>query len=570
MIRSLLCRTALASVMALIPFVGGADTLSGSYLAGRQAAVHNDFEASARYYTAALARDPSNLSLMEDVIATQLGMGNVDRALPVARLLEDQDVRSQSAHMTVIADLLANEAYGEYLERNVETLGVGPLVDGLLGAWAMIGDDRAEDGLAAFDKVGEERGLRGFAMYHKAMALGLLGDFTAAEDLFVEEAGPLQQTRRGAMARAEILSQLDRNEDAIASLEAAFGGSSDPELSGMLSALEAGDTLSFTHIKTARDGAAEVFYSVAGALRQDAGPEFTLIYARVARHLRRDHIDALLLVADLLDELDQYDLANAVYKEVPADDSAFHAAELGRVGVLRKSGDPDAAIEVLEQLAKRFGDLSIVHSTLGDVLRQQDQFEPAVAAYDRALDLTPEGVSGAWFLHYARAISLERLDEWPRAESDFRRALELNPGQPQVLNYLGYSLVEKQIKLDEALEMIEQAVAASPDSGFIVDSLGWVLYRLGRYEEAVKHMEKAVELMPIDPVVNDHLGDVYWSVGRTREAQFQWMRALSFVDPEDTDGEADPDRMRRKLEVGLDQVLEDEGAAPLKVVNDKG
>ncbi|WP_413861567.1 tetratricopeptide repeat protein [Tateyamaria sp.] len=556
--------------MALIPFVGGADTLSGSYLAGRQAAVHNDFEASARYYTAALARDPSNLSLMEDVIATQLGMGNVDRALPVARLLEDQDVRSQSAHMTVIADLLANEAYGEYLERNVETLGVGPLVDGLLGAWAMIGDDRAEDGLAAFDKVGEERGLRGFAMYHKAMALGLLGDFTAAEDLFVEEAGPLQQTRRGAMARAEILSQLDRNEDAIASLEAAFGGSSDPELSGMLSALEAGDTLSFTHIKTARDGAAEVFYSVAGALRQDAGPEFTLIYARVARHLRRDHIDALLLVADLLDELDQYDLANAVYKEVPADDSAFHAAELGRVGVLRKSGDPDAAIEVLEQLAKRFGDLSIVHSTLGDVLRQQDQFEPAVAAYDRALDLTPEGVSGAWFLHYARAISLERLDEWPRAESDFRRALELNPGQPQVLNYLGYSLVEKQIKLDEALEMIEQAVAASPDSGFIVDSLGWVLYRLGRYEEAVKHMEKAVELMPIDPVVNDHLGDVYWSVGRTREAQFQWMRALSFVDPEDTDGEADPDRMRRKLEVGLDQVLEDEGAAPLKVVNDKG
>ncbi|MEP1587713.1 MAG: tetratricopeptide repeat protein [Tateyamaria sp.] len=570
MIRSLLCRTALATSMALIPFVGGADTLSGSYLAGRQAAVHNDFEASARYYTAALARDPSNLNLMEDVIATQLGMGNVDRALPIAKLLEDQDVRSQSAHMTVIADLLANEAYGEYLERNVETLGVGPLVDGLLGAWAMIGDNRAEDGLAAFDKVGEERGLRGFAMYHKAMALGLLGDFAAAEDLFVEEAGPLQQTRRGAMARAEILSQLDRNEDAIASLEAAFGGSSDPELSGMLSALEAGDTLSFSHIKTARDGAAEVFYSVAGALRQDAGPEFTLIYARVARHLRRDHIDALLLVADLLDELDQYDLANAVYKEVPADDSAFHAAELGRVGVLRKSGDPDAAIEVLEQLAKRFGDLSIVHSTLGDVLRQQDQFEPAVAAYDRALDLTPEGVSGAWFLHYARAISLERLDEWPRAESDFRRALELNPGQPQVLNYLGYSLVEKQIKLDEALEMIEQAVAASPDSGFIVDSLGWVLYRLGRYEEAVKHMEKAVELMPIDPVVNDHLGDVYWSVGRTREAQFQWMRALSFVDPEDTDGEADPDRMRRKLEVGLDQVLEDEGAAPLKVVNDKG
>ena len=74
-------------------------------------------------------------------------------------------------------------------------------------------------------------------------------------------------------------------------------------------------------------------------------------------------------------------------------------------------------------------------------------------------------------------------------------------------------------------------------------------------------MERAVELMPVDPVVNDHLGDVYWAVGRAREAEFQWKRALSFIDPEDTDGEADPERIRRKLEVGLDAVLAEEGAA---------
>ena len=259
-----------------------------------------------------------------------------------------------------------------------------------------------------------------------------------------------------------------------------------------------------------------------------------------------------------------------VFFEAP-DHPAVHAAELGRVGTLREAGKVDAAIEVLEQLAKRFGDLSVVHSTLGDVLRQQDRFEEASGAYDRAIDLVPEGANGTWFLHYARAIALERQDEWPRAEADFRRALELNPGQPQVLNYLGYSLVEKQIKLDEALGMIEQAVdATNGESGYIVDSLGWVLYRLGRFNEAVSHMERAVELMPVDPVVNDHLGDVYWAVGREREAQFQWMRALSFVDPEDLDGEADPDRMRRKLEVGLDVVLEEEDAPPLRVADDEG
>ncbi|MEO0691292.1 MAG: tetratricopeptide repeat protein [Pseudomonadota bacterium] len=570
MIRTLLICTALATGLLTSPQIVSANSLSGAYLAGRQAALRNDFEASARYYTAALARDPSNVGLMEDTIATQLAMGRIDRALPIAKLLEGQGIRSQAAHMTVIADMLAREAYDEYLDRNVETAGIGPLVDGLLGAWAMIGANRFDEGLAEFDRISAERGLRGFALYHKAMALASLGDFEESEAIFASEAGPLQRTRRGAMARAEVLSQLGRNEDAIASLAAAFGTSSDPELAAMLDALVAGEVLPFTHVTSARDGAAEVFYSVAGALRSDAGADYTLIYARLARHLRPDQIDALLLVADLLEELEQYTLSGAVYKEVPADHPAFHAAELGRVATLRQSGKPDAAIEVLEQLAKRFGDLSVVHSTLGDVLRQQDRFEEATGAYDRAISLTPEDASGRWFLYYARAITLERQGEWPRAEADFRRALELNPGQPQVLNYLGYSLVEKQIKLEEALEMIEQAVAASPESGYIVDSLGWVLYRLGRFDEAVEHMERAVELMPVDPVVNDHLGDVYWAVGRAREAQFQWMRALSFVDPEDVDGEADPDRMRRKLEVGLDVVLEEEGAPPLRVADDEG
>ena len=570
MIRTLLICTALATSLLASPQIVAADSLSGAYLAGRQAAIRNDFEASSRYYTAALARDPSNVGLMEDAIATQLAMGRIDRALPIAKLVEGQGIRSQAAHMTVIADMLAREAYDEYLSRNVETAGIGPLVDGLLGAWAMIGAGQVEDGMAEFDRISEERGLRGFALYHKAMALASLGEFEASEAIFTSEAGPLQRTRRGAMARAEVLSQLGRNDDAIASLEAAFGNSSAPDLAAMQAALVAGDTLPFTHVTSARDGAAEVFYSVAVAVRPDADADYTLIYARLARHLRPGQIDALLLVADLLEELEQYALSGAVYKEVPADHPAFHAAELGRVATLRQSGKPDAAIEVLEQLAKRFGDLSIVHSTLGDVLRQQDRFEEATGAYDRAIALTPEGANGTWFLYYARAITLERQDEWPRAEADFRRALELNPGQPQVLNYLGYSMVEKKLNLEEALQMIEEAVAASPESGYIVDSLGWVLYRMGRYNEAVGHMERAVELMPVDPVVNDHLGDVYWAVGREREAQFQWMRALSFVDPDDADAEADPDRMRRKLEVGLDVVLEEEGAPPLRVADDEG
>ncbi len=331
--------------------------------------------------------------------------------------------------------------------------------------------------------------------------------------------------------------------------------------------LGAGEKLPFTHIRSTADGIAEVFYSLGSALENEASPDYVLLYSRVAEYLRPDHFEALLLSAELLEKLGRHELSVETYKKVPADHPSYHAAELGRAEALRQAGKPEAAVEVLEQLARRHGDLSVVHSSLGDLHRQQRDFAAAATAYDRALALVGDNESGRWFLYYARGICNERLGNWDQSEADFRQALELNPEQPQVLNYLGYSLVEKQTKLDEALEMIERAVAARPDSGYIIDSLGWVLYRLGRYDDAVAHMERAAELMPVDPVVNDHLGDVYWAVGRSLEAQFQWRRALSFVDAE-TEEEAKPDRIRRKLEVGLDQVLEEAGEAPLSVADD--
>ena len=568
MIRYLLSTTAAVAVVLSLGAPASAQSYAGDYLAGRQAAMDSDFAAAARYLSRALAADRGNAELMGDTVAAQLALGQVDRALPIAKLMEEQGHRSQIAHLVVIGDLLAREDYATFLARDVESQGIGPLVDGLLEAWALVGAGNRPAALATFDTLAEERGLQGFAMYHKAMALASVGDYDAADAVFAEQGvGPLQDTRRGAMARAEILSQLGRNDDALAAIEQAFGVSRDPELQLLIEALEAGETMPFTHITSARDGAAEVFYSVASALRSEAGADYTLLYGRIARHLRPDHVDALLLNAELLDSLGQYELANAAYKQMATDHPAYHAAELGRAAALRQSGKPDAAIEVLEQLAKRYPDLSIVQSTLGDILRQQDKFDEAIPAYDRAIALTDEGARGTWFIYYARAICHERNGDWPKAEADFRKALELNPGQPQVLNYLGYSMVEMQINLDEALEMIEQAVASSPDSGYIVDSLGWVLYRLGRYDEAVEHMERAVELMPVDPVVNDHLGDVYWAVGRVREAEFQWMRALSFVDEEDP-GDAQPERIRRKLDVWLSVVLKEEGAAPLQVEDD--
>lgn len=547
---------------------GGAEatTLAGSYLAARQAGYQTDFRAAAKFYEQALSHDQENPGLLEAVTAARLSLGQVDEARDYALRLGELGHRSQLAQMAVLAGHAKDGNFSDVVALIDTDKGVGPLVDGLLKSWAQLGEGDMTGALINFDAVAKEKGLAGFAQYHKALTLAFVGDFEGADALMAAEGGgAAMMTRRGIIAHIEVLSQLGRNDDALALMDRSFNSRLDPGLNEMREKLAAGERLGFSLVDAPADGMAEVFYTIAGALEGEANADYTLLYSRLAQYLRPDHVDATLLSAQLLEDMGRYELATEAYATVPVDHPSFHVAMLGRSDALRESGDADGAIAVLEELVATHGNLPIVHVTLGDLLRGERRFEAAVNAYDLAVKLYDAPGERQWFVFFARGIAHERLDHWPEAEADFRMALELSPDQPNVLNYLGYSLVEKRVKLDEALAMIQQAVDARPNAGHIVDSLGWVMYRLGRYEEAVPHMERAAELMPVDPVVNDHLGDVYWAVGRELEAKFQWHRALSFIDPDDTDGEADPERIRRKLEAGLDKVLEEEGAPPLRV-----
>ncbi|SFE85378.1 tetratricopeptide repeat protein [Roseivivax sediminis] len=561
---------ALAATLAA-PWGAAAQGLSGDYLAARQAGLMGDFRAAARYYDRTISNDPDRAELLERSIFAHLALGDFDRAGALADRLGELGQTSRIAQMALIADRLGSNDYAGAIRQIDDGEGIGTLVDGLLKAWALLGEGDMSAAIVAFDEVSRIEGLAPFAAYHKALALASVGDYEGAEAIFASGAMEnVAQTRRAIMARAEVLSQLGRDPEAVTLIDEAFTADIDPGLRALRAALAAGERVPFTHAQSARDGLAEVFYTLAGAFSNDMSSDFLLIYSRVAVHLRPNHVDAILLTAELLDEIGQHDLAVEAYRNVPRDHPSYHAAELGRAQSLRQSDRGDAAVEVLESLSETHGDLPVVMSSLGDMYRQMERFDDAVGAYSAALDAFDEPDRAQWFLYYARGICNERQGNWEQAESDFRAALELNPEQPQVLNYLGYSLVEQQTKLEEALGMIERAVEIEPDSGYIVDSLGWVLYRLGRYEEAVDHMERAAELMPIDPVVNDHLGDVYWAVGREREAEFMWNRALSFVDFEEVSQDADPERIRRKLEVGLDRVLAEEGEPPLDVAADEG
>lgn len=555
-----------AAAIAVTPVISLAESASenaGAYLAARSAGAASDYRGAADWFGRALLADPTNQLLLESAVLAHVALGEFPKAAELARLLQQTGSKSQVAQIAILTEQAKAQDFQAILRDGKAGASVGVLPDGLIAAWATLGNGQTSDALAAFDALTKVDGMKAFALYHKALALASIGDFEGAEAILSgKAAGPLQVMRRGVIARAEILSQLERDKEALAMLDNTVGAGGDPAIDALRVRLAAGETLAYSSARNAVDGIAEVFFSIATAMSGEAEPGFTLVHARVAAYLRPDHTDAILMTAGLLEAQGQPDLATAAYALIAADDPAFHVAEIGRADTLYDTGKPEAAIEVLQALARSNPGVMGVHLALGDALRRAERFDEAVTAYDAAIALLGKPDPRHWPVFYSRAICKERGADWPGAEADFRQALVLQPDQPQVLNYLGYSYLDRKENLDEALAMIERAVAAEPDSGYIVDSLAWALYRLGRFEEAVAPMEKASLLEPVDPVVTDHLGDVYWAVGRRLEAEFQWHRAASF-EP----AEKDAARIKRKLEIGLDAVLAEEGAVALKPVD---
>jgi len=552
-LKSLLSATTLA--LCLIAPSANSEGVAGPYLSGSVAAMRGDYAAASKYFGQALVSDPENTYIKENAMLASVSMGDMPTALDYAKQLSQSDAANSA-----LGDLIVYMDYvkaGDFeqaaavLDENSDAYIV--IISGLLKAWTELGLGKMGDVIATLDGMKEPPTVELFAQYHKALALAAVGDFETADKILRgDERGNLRLTRGSLIAHAQIMNELDNKSEALSLLDSAILGGQDPELSNLRDAIANG-TSQYSYITTAQQGIAEVLFTVASLLGNPEDRQTSLLYARLAHDLRPEDVQTTLLVSDILRDQGQYELAIDNYTTVPQDHGMFLNAELGRADALVEAGKPDAAIEVLRGLTRSHADNPRVHMSLGDVLRGDERYSAARDAYDTAIAMIERPARNHWFLFYATGVSNERLGNWERAEMNFRRALELSPDQPLVLNYLGYSLVEKNMNLNEAQQMIETALARQPNNGAIADSLGWVLYRLGKFQEAVAPMEQAVQLEAVDPVVNDHLGDVYWMVGRKREAEFQWRRAISF-DPD----EKDLQRIRRKLEIGLDAVLAEE------------
>ena len=170
---------------------------------------------------------------------------------------------------------------------------------------------------------------------------------------------------------------------------------------------------------------------------------------------------------------------------------------------------------------------------MGNIVKGFEKYDLSIKYYTKVLSLIePTSITYADIL-FRRGGSYERIGNEKKSDEDLLKSLEINPDEPHVLNYLAYSWLERNYKIETAIEMLEQAYAQRENSPYIIDSIGWAYYLTGEYVEAEKLLRKAVQIMPLDPIVNDHYGDILWKLGRKTQANYFWKNILTFEDTED-------------------------------------
>ena len=518
----------------------------GNYLAGLIASADRDTAAAESYYREALRIDPRNPDLIERAFSAALSNGDVRGASALAERLLARDPGNRLARLTLAVSQINGGDYAgarsELQSRDAQSRDV---TSSLLTAWAYAGQGDLRRALETVDRI-RDPSVGAFRDFHAGLIAGQLGNASEAQRRLKSAYESDKTALRFADGYARFLAAHGDRDGAIrVYADFSAGAPHHPIVERALADLRSGRALQ-PLVSSPKDGAAEALYGLGAAgIRQ--GDELpALVYLRLSLFLRPGDDLTSVTLANLFEEMKKDELAIAAYEAVPAASPLHDDSEIQAALVLDSLGKTDEAIKRLQAIvAARPHDVDAL-SALAGVQRSAKMYKEAAATYDSAIAAVGIPTRDNWTLFYFRGISYERAKDWPKAEDDFKKALELYPDQPLVLNYLGYSWVDKGVKLEEAFKMLRRAVELRPNDGYIVDSLGWAHYKLGQYAEATQTLERAVDLKPSDPVLNDHLGDAYWRVDRKTEAHFQWNHARD-MQPEPEDLPA----ILEKIQVGL-------------------
>lgn len=527
----------------------GAVSLSGNYLAGHIAQKRKDLPAAAKYWGRALEQDSEDPTLIRRAFLYAVMNAEIDRAMDLAERFTELEQKGPISNLA-LALRDAKSGDWEKVQSRMETLdgtGLNSFTKPALLGWAAYAQSGLEAGLEALKPLRELGGARPLHDLHAGLMNELSDKLAAAEAYYLSVA---EDDAGASLRSARVLGTLYERQGKTAEAKAAYElylqdqpNSQFVEMD--LKRLAEGGTAPRL-ITTPEEGVAEALFGIASSLNRQGGYETSLVLGQLALYIRPDFPVMQYMLGGILEQLDRHTDAIAMYQRLPEDSPFGPTAKIRIANNLDIIEREEDAIDILLKAAAARPEDPRPKTILGDVYRRMERWAESADAYDKAIARMDGANAPSWQIYYTRGIVLERAKKWERAEADFLKALELEPDQPLVLNYLGYSWIEKGLHLNRALEMIKTAVKKRPHDGYITDSLGWVYYKLGRYKEAVPELERAVELRPEDPIINDHLGDAYWRVGRKLEATFQWSHSLA-LDPEPELKE----KLLQKLESGL-------------------
>lgn len=530
--------------------IADSNSLLGSYLAGRVAHSQRDNEVAAKYYREALEKDPESREILEEAFQLKVATGDFNEALALARKLAEESGDYKIANL-FLGIAAFKERDFDAAEGHFVAVGNGPIVEltaRLARAWMALEQDLTQHALKIIDdvKVPQTAGAEQIEQVHRAMIADLGGMKKTAAAIYEKLYAANPGNVRLAVTYARHAAHHGNLKLAREILKPHLvNPTPNPMVKGVNDELSAGKTPSLT-ITNALDGMAEVFQGVGEALGGDRVIDAGQIYLQLALYTKPGSPLAHYALGELYDQTGSYQLAAGTFAKLPESSPFWLNAQLRRAYALNALERNKEAKEVLSKLIAAYPDDMRPYYTMGNILRGNKEFTEGVGYYTKAIERLGKEERSQWTIFYARGVCYERTGQWPEAEKDLSKALELDPNQEIVMNYLGYSWVDQNQNLKEAMRLIERAVEKKPRDGYFVDSLGWAFYRLNDFETAVLHLERAVELKPGDPVINDHLGDAYWKVGRRLEANYQWNHALGFK-PE----KKDEARIREKLEKGL-------------------
>jgi len=571
------------------------ETVVGDYLKARFAANQQQLDIAADAYARASEAAPQDALLLRHAFFYELAAGNVGASADLARQLNKPEFRSSEAGeddggeamrqamaaakaqqslslpiLTVAADQMADGDYDEAL-KTLEAEADSSYVQSisyLMRAWALFETDGANAGLAMLDNT-QSQAFTAFTPLHKALMLEAAGRRAEARDAYATavQAYPAEQTR---IAQAYFLERTGRKDDALTLYRTMVDEGGVLVRTGRLGLIRLGEPLEGESdvmimeaerfrvrpfVRSGADGAGLALYHFAWATYRQALSEqaaayragFTnltlllntpLAFAQLSAHLNEDFDAVNYLIGGIYNSYEMYEDAARLFGEVSFNDSFYEYAVTDQATALVQMDRTDKALSLLQSYVARDAYAVSTALRLAGLLSDDGQYEAAEQTLTSAIERIEqrsddEPGNDLWRYYFSRGVLYVDMDQWSRAEDDLVMARELSGDEPYVLNYLGYSWVERGENLEEAFAMIEAALRQEPNSGAITDSLGWAHYQLGDYEEAIDYLERAVELEPADPVITDHLGDAYWQVGRRNEARYEWRRALSYDPDED-------------------------------------